>query len=277
MYVKSRTCKILSRLECLFTAYIAVKGFFMRIGDSNRAQNVIRYILIALLLMALLFTSFLPCNAQSATMNNTGEWLALKVGNDMVNKAVGKQMDSEIEIFGLQTVMNGNLTQMKVWERKYIQYLETVEGFASTLHAGSMIFADGVKVLMNLKKLTQALADNPEGLITTAGMNNLYMETFGEFTSMFTMMDKALKKGGKDNLLDGRARCQLLWALEDKMDSLNRKLARLVISVGSYNLVDLWYSRAGYVTYKHDRSWARNNHELWMRKAKAAWKYNPAY
>ena len=173
--------------------------------------------------------------------------------------------------------MNGNLTQMKVWERKYIQYLETVEGFASSLHAGSMIFADGVKVLMNLKKLTQAIADNPQGLITNAGMNNLYMETFGEFTSMFTMMEKALKKGGAENLLDGRARCQLLWALEDKMDSLNRKLARLVISVGSYNLVDLWYSRAGYVTYKHDRSWARNNHELWMRKAKAAWKYNPAY
>ena len=249
---------------------------FRRIENDERAQRAIHYILIVMLVLALLFSSFIPCKAQ-ATMQNTGEWLALQEGNALINKNVTKEIEYEGAEIAAQAAINAELTIIKGWEKKYIQYLETVEGFASSLHAGSMIFADGVKALMNLQKLTKAMVANPEGIITTAGMNNLYMETIGEFVSIYTMMEKAIKKGGADNLLDGRARCQLLWSLEDKMSALNRKLARLVISVGSYNLVDLWYSRAGFVTYKQDRSWARQNHDLWLRKAKAAWEYRPQY
>ena len=266
MYVNLQTCKIVK----------AVKAVLLRIENSRKAQTVIRCILIAALMTVLLLASVMPTMAQ-VTMQNPLEWAALDFGNTEINKAVAKNIKKENITIGMMGATDSKLLIVKGWEKKYIQYLETVDGFASSLEAGSMIFADGVKCLLNIKKLAQAVADNPEGLLSTAGMNNIYIETFAEFSGVYTMMEKAIKQGGADNLLDGRARCQLLWALEDKISALNKKLARLVINVGTYNLTDLWYSRAGYVTYRHDRSWVKQNLSQWRRTAQSVHKYKPLY
>ncbi|QUT68557.1 hypothetical protein INE83_04063 [Bacteroides uniformis] len=69
-------------------------------------------------------------------------------------------------------------------------------------------------------------------------MNNLYIETATELVSVFTLLNDAVAKGGKENMLTGAERSKTLWALNDKLSAFSRKLHLLYLSIRYYTLND---------------------------------------
>lgn len=67
-------------------------------------------------------------------------------------------------------------------------------------------------------------------------MNNLYMETAAEFTKAYRILNKVIKAGGKESMLNGAERTMLLWQLSEELEVLNKKLRSLALSVCIYNL-----------------------------------------
>ena len=86
----------------------------------------------------------------------------------------------------------------------------------------------------------KAIKDNPQGIIAGMSMNNLYIETATELVSVFSLLNDAVAKGGKENMLTGAERSQTLWALNDKLSSFSRKLHLLYLSIRYYTLSDVW-------------------------------------
>ena len=71
-------------------------------------------------------------------------------------------------------------------------------------------------------------------------MNNLYMETAAEFTKTYRLLNKVVKKGGQDNMLNGSERTMLLWKLSAELEQLNKKLRSLALSITVFNFEDVW-------------------------------------
>ena len=116
--------------------------------------------------------------------------------------------------------------------------------------------------LMDLKKV---MSRNPEGIATTLAMNNLYMETITEFIKTFRMLKFSVSTGGEFNMLTGKERTEMLWALVDRMDELNTKVRKLILSVAYYRVKDIWafYTRGMFERHKGDI--AENCLERWNR------------
>ena len=86
-------------------------------------------------------------------------------------------------------------TMIHEWERKYNSYLKTAEGYASTLKACTSLYDDGVRLFINLCNLKKAIAQNPQGIVATASLNNLYIETATELVTVYTTLKDAVAKG----------------------------------------------------------------------------------
>ena len=71
-------------------------------------------------------------------------------------------------------------------------------------------------------------------------MNNLYIETATELVSVFTLLNDAVAKGGKENMLTGAERSKTLWTLNDQLSAFSRKLHLLYLSIRYYTLNDVW-------------------------------------
>ena len=97
-----------------------------------------------------------------------------------------------------------------------------------------------MRIFLTLGKLGKAIKDNPQGIIAGMSMNNLYIETATELVSVFSLLNDAVAKGGKENMLTGAERSQTLWALNDKLSSFSRKLHLLYLSIRYYTLSDVW-------------------------------------
>ena len=50
---------------------------------------------------------------------------------------------------------------------------------------------DGVRIFINLCNLKKAIASNPQGIVATASMNNLYIETATELVTVYTTLKDA--------------------------------------------------------------------------------------
>ena len=99
-----------------------------------------------------------------------------------------------------------------------------MDGYASTLKACTTLYDDGVRIFINLCNLRKAMADNPQGIVATMSMNNLYIETATELVTIYTTLRDAIAKGGTENMLTGAERSKTLWALNDRLDAFNKKL-----------------------------------------------------
>ena len=97
-----------------------------------------------------------------------------------------------------------------------------------------------MRIFLTLGKFGKAIKDNPQGIIAGMSMNNLYIETATELVSVFSLLNDAVAKGGKENMLTGAERSQTLWALTDKLSSFSRKLHLLYLSIRYYTLSDVW-------------------------------------
>jgi hypothetical protein len=126
--------------------------------------------------------------------------------------------------------MAAEFTKMKQWEQDYNSYLKTASGYASALKAATHIYDDGMRILITLNKLRKAASNNPQGIVATLDMNNLYMETTTEMVTCFTLLKDAVAKGGKENMLTGAERSKTLWELEDKLSSFSHKLHLLYLA-----------------------------------------------
>ena len=211
----------------------------------------------------------LPSNAQLFTSNPL-EYAALIEGNEMINSQIESQTKNQLKTAGLQNTMAAEFTQIKKWEDRYSRYLQTAEGFASTLKAGTTLYHDGVHIFLTLGYIKKAVSDNPQGLVSTAAMNNLYIETATELVGVFTLLKDAVAKGGTMNMLTGAERAQTMWQLEDKLDRFNKKLRQLYLSIRYYTMADVWNSYTAGTWYNDNAHIAQAAYSRWRRAATVA-------
>lgn len=183
----------------------------------------------------------LPQLAQAQiAASNPLEWVALAEGNELINSQIDKQIKGQTQTAVLQNSIAAEFNRIHQWEKEYNSYLKTASGYASSLKACTHLYNDGVRIFLTLGKLGKAIKDNPQGIIAGMSMNNLYIETATELVSVFSLLNDAVVKGGKENMLTGAERSQTLWALNDKLSSFSRKLHLLYLSIRYYTLSDVW-------------------------------------
>lgn len=171
---------------------------------------------------------------------NPLEWVALAEGNEAINGEIEKQTKGQTKTAGLQNTIAAEFNKIHEWERKYSSYLQTASGYASSLKAASTLYEDGVRIIIVLGRLRKAIADNPQGIVASMTMNNLYIETATELVTVYTLLRNAVATGGAQNMLTGAERSETLWQLSDRLASFSKKLHRLYLSVRYYTLTDVW-------------------------------------
>ena len=198
-----------------------------------------RWLMAALLAYALMWLGHGQANAQIASSNPL-EYAALAEGNELINAQIKSQIEDEQKTALLQNTIAAEFTMIHSWEKKYNKYLKTAEGYASTLKACTTLYDDGLRVFINLCNLKKAITSNPQGIVATMSMNNLYIETATELVSVYTTLKDAIAKGGTESMLTGAERSKTLWALNDRLDAFNKKLNQLYLSIRYYTMMDVW-------------------------------------
>lgn len=193
------------------------------------------------IILAAVLALFLPHIAQAQiAASNPLEWVALAEGNELINGQIDKQIKGQTQTAVLQNSIAAEFNRIHQWEKEYNSYLKTASGFASSLKACTHLYNDGVRIFLTLGKLGKAIKNNPQGIIASMSMNNLYIETATELVSVFTLLNDAVAKGGTENMLTGAERSKTLWALNDKLSAFSRKLHLLYLSIRYYTLNDVW-------------------------------------
>lgn len=174
------------------------------------------------------------------TASNPLEWMALAEGNEVINDQIEKQINGQTKTAMLQNSIAAEFNRIHKWEKQYNSYLKTASGYASSLKACTHLYNDGVRIFLTLGKLGNAIRNNPQGIIASISMNNLYIETATELVSVFNLLNDAVAKGGTENMLTGADRSKTLWALNDKLSAFQKKLNKLYLSIRYYTMSDVW-------------------------------------
>ena len=172
--------------------------------------------------------------------SNPLEWTALAEGNELINEQIEKQIKGQTQTALLQNSIATEFNQIHKWEKQYNSYLKTVSGYASSLKACTHLYNDGVRIFLTLGKLGKAIQNNPQGIVASMNMNNLYIETATELVSVFTLLNDAVAKGSNENMLTGAERSKTLWALNDQLSDFSRKLHLLYLSRRYSTFNDVW-------------------------------------
>ena len=197
-----------------------------------------RWLMVSVTALALLIFGT-KAHAQIASSNPL-EYVALAEGNELINGQIKNQIEDQQKTALLQNTIAAEFTQIHKWEKKYNSYLKTASGYASTLKACTSLYDDGVRLFINLCSLRKAIASNPQGVVATMSMNNLYIETATELVTVYTTLNDAIAKGGNENMLTGAERSKTLWELNDRLALFNKKLTRLCLSIRYYTMADVW-------------------------------------
>ena len=202
--------------------------------------------------------------------SNPLEWTALAEGNDLINKQVEKQIKGQTQTALLQNTIAAEFNRIHKWEKQYNSYLKTASGYGSSLKACTHLYNDGVRIFLTLGKLCKAVRNNPQGIVASIGMNNLYIETATELVSVFTLLNDAVAKGGTGNMLTGAERSKTLWALNDQLAAFSRKLHLLYLSIRYYTLNDMWNNVTAGMLDRDNGEVARMALSHWRRAAALA-------
>ena len=202
-------------------------------------------------------------------LTNPGEYIALAEGNELINSEINDEAKKQTQTALLQNTIAGEFTMIKGWEKKYSSYLQTVDGYASSLKAAATLYNDGVRIFITMGKMRKAIANNPEGPIATISMNNLYIETATELVSVFTLLKDAVAKGGTENMLTGAERSQTMWLISDKLHGLSQKFQKLYLSVRYYTMTDVWQRACAGVVDHSVSELAQQSHSRWRRAARS--------
>ena len=147
---------------------------------------------------------------------------------------------------------------------------KTASGYASSLKACTHLYNNGVRIFLTLEKLGKAIRNNPQGIVASMNMNNLYIETATELVSVFTLLNDAVAKGGTENMLTGAERSKTLWALNDQLAAFSRKLHLLYLSLRYYTLNDVWNNITAGMIDRSNGEVARLAMSRWRRAAATA-------
>ena len=221
--------------------------------------------LILVCLLTVIFRA--EVRAQVVTANPL-EWIALAEGNEAINGEVSDQIDDMTQTVVLQNSIAAEFTQIHSWEKKYNSYLKTASGYASSLKAATHLYNDGVRIFITLCKLGTAIKDNPQGIVASMSMNNLYIETATELVTVFTLLSDAVATGGTENMLTGTERSKTLWALNDKLSAFSKKLNQLYLSIRFYTMTDVWNSVTAGMLDRTNGEVAQAAMERWRRVAR---------
>ena len=221
---------------------------------------------IKILILSLCLLLTYTAKAQIVTTNPL-EYAALAEGNELILGKVKDQIDGQKKTALLQNTIAAEFEQMRQWEKKYNSYLKTASGFASSIKACTHLYNDGVKIFITLGKLKNAVSDNPQGIVASMNMNNLYIETATELVTVFSLLRDAVAKGGKDNMLTGAERSQILWALNDQFSAFQKKLNLLYLSIRTYTMTDVWNNATAGVLDRNNGEIAQIAMQRWRRAA----------
>ena len=221
---------------------------------------------IKILILSLCLLLTYTAKAQIVTTNPL-EYAALAEGNELILGKVKDQMDGQKKTALLQNTIAAEFEQMRQWEKKYNSYLKTASGFASSIKACTHLYNDGVKIFITLGKLKNAVSDNPQGIVASMNMNNLYIETATELVTVFSLLRDAVAKGGKDNMLTGAERSQILWALNDQFSAFQKKLNLLYLSIRTYTMTDVWNNATAGMLDRNNGEIAQIAMQRWRRAA----------
>lgn len=223
------------------------------------------------IILAAVLALFLPHIVQAQiAASNPLEWVALAEGNELINGQIDKQIKGQTQTAVLQNSIAAEFNRIHQWEKEYNNYLKTASGFASSLKACTHLYNDGVRIFLTLGKLGKAIKNNPQGIIASMSMNNLYIETATELVSVFTLLNDAVAKGGTENMLTGAERSKTLWALNDKLSAFSRKLHLLYLSIRYYTLNDVWNNVTAGMLDRDNGEVARLAMTRWRRAAALA-------
>ena len=223
------------------------------------------------IILAAVLALFLPHIAQAQiAASNPLEWVALAEGNELINGQIDKQIKGQTQTAALQNSIAAEFNRIHQWEKEYNSYLKTASGYASSLKACTHLYNDGVRIFLTLGKLGKAIKNNPQGIIASMSMNNLYIETATELVSVFTLLNDAVAKGGTENMLTGAERSKTLWALNDKLSAFSRKLHLLYLSIRYYTLNDVWNNVTAGMLDRDNGEVARLAMTRWRRAAALA-------
>ena len=197
--------------------------------------------------------------------NNGTQIAAIAGGGELINKAISKQTTSQTKTDLLAGAIGTEFLFIKGWEGKYNSYLKTTQGYAQGLKGAAMLYAEGVTTLRHLYEITKAIKNNPQGVMATVSMNNLYAETAAELIKVYNVLKYTIAEGTQTNMLTGAERTELLWEINDSMQDFNRKLRQLALSIAYYNMTDVWNkATAGMVDRNHGEI-ARQAYKRWVK------------
>ena len=222
--------------------------------------------------VSILLTLLLFCGKSYAQIasSNPLEYVALAEGNELINGQIKDQITDQQKTALFQNTIAAEFDQIHRWEQKYNSYLKTVDGYASTLKACTHLYDDGVRIFITLCKLKSAIGSNPQGIVATMSMNNLYNETATELVTVYTTLKDAVAKGGKENMLTGAERSKILWELNDRLASFSKKLNRLYLSIRFYTMTDVWNNVTAGMIDSTNAEVAHEAYGRWRRAARVA-------
>ena len=197
--------------------------------------------------------------------NNGTQIAAIAGGGELINKAISKQTTSQTKTDLLAGAIGTEFLFIKGWEGKYNSYLKTTQGYAQGLKGAATLYAEGVTTLRHLYEIAKAIKNNPQGVMATVSMNNLYADAAAELIKVYNVLKYTISVGGKTNMLTGAERTELLWEINDSMQDFNRKLRQLALSIAYYNMTDVWNkATAGMVDRNHGEI-ARQAYKRWVK------------
>lgn len=214
--------------------------------------------------MGLMTTATLQASGQAVEVNGT-QVVAIGGGGELINNSVSKQTTAMTKTALLESAIGAEYASIKSWESKYNSYLKTASGYAEGLKAATTLYAEGVITLRHLYEIINAVGNNPQGVVATMSMNNLYAETASELIKVYNILRNTLAVGGKTNMLTGAERTEILWQVNDTMKDFNYKLRKLALSISYYTLTDVWNkATAGMIERDHGEI-AREAYKRWVR------------
>ena len=180
------------------------------------------------------------------TASNPLEWMALAEGNELLEKQIDSQINGQKKTAILQNTIAAEFNQMHKWQKQYNSYLKDISGYASSLKACTHLYDDGVRIFITLGKLRKAINNNPQGIVASISMNNLYIETATELVSVYTLLNDAVN---------------------DKLSSFSKKLHRLYLSIRYYTFNDVWNNATAGMIDRNNANVARQAMGRWRRAA----------
>lgn len=232
--------------------------------NSCFRQFIMKHVIVKVILCFTLTTLTLHASGQ-AVEENGFQILAIGKGGDLINNSVSKQTTAMTKTALLESAIGAEYAAIKDWEGKYNSYLKTAEGYAKGLQAAATLYAQGVTTLRHLYEIIHAVGNNPQGVVATMSMNNLYAETASELIKVYNILRNTLAVGGKANMLTGAERTEILWQVNDNIQDFNRKLRKLALSISYYTLTDVWNkATAGMIERDHGEI-ARAAYKRWVR------------